>query len=517
MAGQTLDKNTFKGAPPLPPVPPDETFDLVGPHSLDSVTGHIADVALKAPVRPGYLLFLGAAVFFLAMMAVAVLGVIVMGVGLWGNNVPVAWAWDIINFVWWIGIGHAGTLISAILLLLHQNWRTSINRFAEAMTIFAVLCAATYPAMHIGRHQVFYWLMPLPNSMGLYPQFRSPLEWDFFAVSTYATVSILFWYVGLIPDLATMRDRAKSRLGKVLYGAFCLGWRGSAKHWHRYMALYVILAGISTPLVLSVHSTISFDFAVGIIPGWHTTIFPPYFVAGALVGGFAMVLILAIPLRAVYGLKDLITMRHLENCAKVMLASALIVAYGYLMEIFTAWYSGNVYEKYMQFGSRMSLHQPAGNIAPYAWSYYGLLFCNCIFPQLLWIRKVRTNVIWLFGISIILSIGMWLERFVIIVVSLTRDFLPSSWGYYSPTLWDMMLYAGTFGLFFTLFLLFIRFVPVIAIAEMRELVHHQNHHGHGAAHAAHDAGHGDADDGAGGSTGFSGDRMPELGAQGGVA
>ncbi len=362
------------------------------------------------------------------------------------------------------------------------------------MTIFAVICAAMYPAMHIGRHQVFYWLMPLPNSMGMYPQFRSPLEWDFFAVSTYATVSILFWYVGLIPDLATMRDRAKSRFGKVMYGAFCLGWRGSAKHWHRYMALYVILAGISTPLVLSVHSTISFDFAVGIIPGWHTTIFPPYFVAGALVGGFAMVLILAIPLRALYGLKDLITMRHLENCAKVMLASALVVAYGYALEIFIAWYSADTYELYNTFTTRLGFSNGrwfGPGASPYAWTYYALWFCNGVAPQLLWIRKVRTNVIWLFVISIILSIGMWLERWVIISLSLTRDFLPSSWGFYSPTVWDMALYAGTFGLFFTLFLLFVRFVPVIAIAEVREVAHHEMHHGHDDdhhGHNGHDAG-----------------------------
>lgn len=505
-----------------PIVAPDEMFSIIGPgHTLESVTAKIANVVLKDRIRLGWLAFLGLSVFLLAMMVVALLGIIVMGIGLWGDNIPVGWAWDIVNFVWWIGIGHAGTLISAILLLLHQNWRTSINRFAEAMTIFAVICAAIYPAMHIGRHQVFYWLIPLPNSMGMYPQFRSPLEWDFFAVSTYATVSILFWYVGLIPDLATMRDRAQSRLGKFLYGSFALGWRGSAKHWHRYMALYMILAGISTPLVLSVHSTISFDFAVGIIPGWHTTIFPPYFVAGALVGGFAMVLILAIPLRAVYGLKDLITMRHLENCAKVMLLSVLVVLYGYALEIFTAWYSANTYEKYMQFVSRLTLFGPRAG--PYAWSYYVLWFCNGLVPQLLWFRKIRTNVIWLFAISIVLSIGMWFERFVIIVVSLTRDFLPSSWGYYSPTKWDVMLYAGTFGLFFTLFLLFVRFLPAIAIAEVREIVHHEQQHAHAGdhTHGSDDhSGHEAGDDSSKGGqpTGWSGDRRtPEIGAAGATA
>jgi molybdopterin-containing oxidoreductase family membrane subunit len=494
-----------------PIIAPDETFDIIGRgNTLDTVTSKISDVVLRDRLRPGWVMFLGGAAMLAVLMLVSLTWLILMGVGVWGNNQPVSWAWDIINFVWWIGIGHAGTLISAILLLVHQNWRTSINRFAEAMTIFAVICAATYPAMHIGRHQYFYWLIPLPNSMGLYPQFRSPLEWDFFAVSTYATVSILFWYVGLIPDLAVLRDRAKTLWVKKAYAVASLGWRNSAQHWHRYMALYMILAGISTPLVLSVHSTISYDFAMGIVPGWHTTIFPPYFVAGAVFAGFAMVLILAIPLRALYGLKDLITMRHLENCAKVMLATGLIVCYGYAMEIWTAWYSANTYEQYMQFTSRMRMI--GENPAPYAWSYWALWFCNGFVPQILWFRWARTNVVVLFLVSIVVSIGMWLERFVIIVVSLSRDYLPSSWGYYSPTIWDVALYAGTFGLFFTLFLLFIRILPSIAIAEMRELVHHESHHGHGHdTHGSH--GHAAGDDSSAGGTpaGFSGDRRtPEI-------
>jgi molybdopterin-containing oxidoreductase family membrane subunit len=460
--------------------PHDETFDIIGPgHDIESVTEQVMGVVLKDRIRVGWVIFLGFALALLAVLVVSISYVLVMGVGVWGINKTVGWGFDIINFVWWIGIGHAGTLISAILLLVHQNWRTSINRFAEAMTIFAVMCAGLFPLLHLGRHQYFYWLAPLPNTMGMWPQFRSPLEWDFFAVSTYFTVSALFWYIGLIPDLATLRDRAQNRTLKILYGMAALGWRGSNQHWHRYMAVYLILAGISTPLVLSVHSTISFDFAFSIVPGWHTTIFPPYFVAGAVFAGFAMVLMLAIPLRHLYGLKDLITMRHLENCAKVMLATGLMVVYGYFMEVFTAWYSGNIYERYMQFESRMG----SGD---YAWAYWSLIFCNAVVPQILWIKKYRTNLTCLFLVSVVVSIGMWLERFVIIVVSLSRDYLPSSWAIYQPTFWDWALYAGTFGLFLTLFLLFVRALPSIAVAEMRELVHHESHHGpHGGGHGGH--------------------------------
>lgn len=470
MVDHALDVSKRRGTEVFnPPIPPDETFDLIGHgENISTVTAAISDVVLKDRLRPGWLLFLGFSMTLLMMMIISIAYLIVMGTGIWGVNIPVGWGFAIINFVWWIGIGHAGTLISAILLLLHQNWRTSINRFAEAMTIFAVMCAGLFPALHIGRHQYFYWLIPLPNSMSLWPQFRSPLEWDFFAVSTYFTVSALFWYVGLLPDLATLRDRTNHRLLKVIYGMASLGWRGSHRHWHRYMAVYLILAGISTPLVLSVHSTISFDFAVGIVPGWHTTIFPPYFVAGAVYAGFAMVLLLAIPLRAVFGLKHLVTMRHLENCAKVMLATGLVVFYGYCMEAFTSWYGGNKYEQFM------SLNRLMG---PYAWSYWALIFCNGIAPQVLWFRKVRTNVVWLFVMSIVVSIGMWLERFVIVITSLHRDFIPSSWAIYNPTGWDWSLYIGTMGLFLTLFLLFVRALPSIAMAEMRELVHHHGHTG----------------------------------------
>jgi molybdopterin-containing oxidoreductase family membrane subunit len=455
---------------PAPVMDADETLAVIGKgNTLMSVTEKVSNAVLRDRLRPGWVAFLFFAVMMLACLGLALGYLFIMGVGIWGINNTVAWGFDIINFIWWIGIGHAGTLISAILLLLHQNWRTSINRFAEAMTIFAVFCAAVFVLSHVGRHQYAYWLFPLPNSMGMWPQFRSPLEWDVFAVSTYTSVSILFWYVGLIPDLATLRDRAVTPWVKKAYGIASLGWRGSNQHWHRYMAVYLILAGISTPLVLSVHSTISYDFAFSQVPGWHTTIFPPYFVAGAVFAGFAMVLLLAIPMREIFQLKDLITMKHLENCAKVMLATGIFVSYGYGMEAWTAYYSGNVYERFM-----------AANraLGPYAWSYWGLIFCNCIAPQVLWFRKVRTNLVWLFFISIIVSIGMWLERYVIIVVSLTHSFLPSGWGDYTPTGWDWLQYIGTFGLFLTLFLLFCRCLPVIAMAEMRELVHHEAHHNH---------------------------------------
>lgn len=453
-----------------------QQYNVIGAkHSYESVTSQISDLVLKRPLSIGWIVSVFLAASLLGLMIVSVMMVLLMGVGVWGVNIPVGWGVDIVNFVWWIGIGHAGTLISAILLLLHQNWRTAINRFAEAMTIFAVMCAGLYPLLHIGRHQYAYWMLLLPNSMGLWPQFRSPLEWDVFAVSTYFSVSLMFWYVGLVPDLAVLRDRAKHPLVKKIYGIGSMGWRNSAKHWHRYTALYLILAGISTPLVLSVHSIISYDFAYSQVPGWHSTIFPPYFVAGAVFAGFAMVLILAIPMRAVFHLKDLITMKHLENCAKVMLATGLIVFYGYIMEVFFGWYSASTYEKYMTFDNRM--------FGPYGWSYWTLIFCNGIVPQILWFKKWRTNIPCLFIVSVIVSIGMFFERFVIIITSLSRDFLPSSWGMYYPTFWDYSLYAGTFGLFLTLFLLFCRFLPVIAIAEVRESVHHEAHVEEALAHA----------------------------------
>ncbi len=452
-----------------------ETFDIIQPgHDYTSITEKITGISMSPKVSPVWLLGVIFALGMAGVMATGMIITILFGVGVWGNNQPNGWGFDIINFVWWIGIGHAGTLISAILLLLHQNWRTSINRFAEAMTLFAVVQAGMYPLLHVGRHQYAYWMFPLPNSMELWPNFRSPLMWDVFAISTYLTVSAVFWYVGLVPDLATLRDRSTSRMAKVLFGMAALGWRGSALHWRRYMQVYLLLAGLSTPLVLSVHTIVSFDFAVGIVPGWHSTIFPPYFVAGAVFAGFAMTILLSVPLRAVCNLRDVITMRHLENMGKVMLATGLIVFYGYIMEVFFGAYSSNKYELYMTFNNRM--------FGPYAWSYWMLIVCNGIIPQVLWMKKCRTSIPCLVAVSISVSIGMWLERFVIIVTSLSFDFMPSSWALYHPTHIDWMIYLGTMGFFTLLFLLFCRILPVISIAEMRELIHHQKH-----VHGGHDA------------------------------
>ncbi|HKM89280.1 MAG TPA: NrfD/PsrC family molybdoenzyme membrane anchor subunit [Candidatus Acidoferrales bacterium] len=430
-------------------------------HSFASVTDSISAIVLTQKTSRGW--WLGFAISFALLMLfqLALTYLLVVGVGIWGINVPIGWGFAITNFVWWIGIGHAGTLISAILLLLRQTWRTSINRFAEAMTLFAVACAGMFPLLHMGRPWLFYWLLPYPNTMGTWPQFRSPLVWDVFAVSTYATVSLMFWYVGLLPDLATLRDRARDRARQVFYGVMAMGWRGSAVHWHRYETASLLLAGLATPLVVSVHTVVSFDFAVGIIPGWHSTIFPPYFVAGAIYSGFAMVMTLAIPLRKFYKLEDFVTLRHLDNMAKVMLATGMIVAYGYMMETFMAFYSGDLYDRYMIM-NRMT--------GPYAVVYWVLIACNIVLPQMMWSRRVRRNVGLLFVISLIVNTGMWLERFVIVVTSLHRDFLPSSWGMYYPTFWDWATFVGTIGLFLTLFYLFIRFLPMIAIFEMRGLV-----------------------------------------------
>ena len=426
-------------------------------HTFATITEKISSIVLQRPTGIGWLVGFGIA-FVLVMILFGSIGYLfVKGIGIWGVNVPVAWGFAIVNFVWWIGIGHAGTLISAILLLLHQKWRTSINRFAEAMTLFAVACAGLYPILHLGRPWLFYWLFPYPNTLGVQPQFRSPLVWDVFAVSTYFTISLLFWFVGLIPDLATLRDRSQTRTGRVVYGMLAMGWRGSAVHWQRYETAYLLLAGLATPLVVSVHTVVSLDFAVAILPGWHTTIFPPYFVAGAIYSGFAMVLTLAIPLRAAYGLEDFITLRHLQNMAKVMLATGLIVAYGYLMEAFIAWYSANEYEEFM------ILNRLAGPYAPFYWA---LILCNIVVPQALWSSRVRANALALFVVAIIVNIGMWLERFVIVITSLHRDFLPSSWGMYWPTIWDWATFAGTIGLFLALLFLFIRFLPMISIFEM---------------------------------------------------
>jgi Ni/Fe-hydrogenase subunit HybB-like protein len=426
-----------------------------------SVTDKISSIALTRRTPIGWFIGFGIS-FSIALGLFYTIGyLVVTGIGIWGNNVPVGWAFDIINFVWWIGIGHAGTLISAILFLLRQQWRTSINRFAEAMTLFAVACAGLFPLLHTGRPWLAYWMLPYPNTMGVWPQFRSPLIWDVFAVSTYATVSAMFWFVGLIPDLATLRDRSKRRTAKVIYGMLAMGWRGSARHWHRYETTYALLAALATPLVISVHTVVSFDFAIGIIPGWHATIFPPYFVAGAIYAGFAMVLTLAIPLRKFYGLEDFITMRHLRNMSKIMLATGLIVAYGYMMETFMAWYSGNAYEHYM------ILNRFQG---PYATMYWSLIVCNVVVPQVLWIRRVRHSVTALWVISLVVGVGMWLERFIIIVTSLHRDFLPSSWAMYKPTFWDWSMFVGTIGLFMSLIFLFVRFLPMISISEIRGIL-----------------------------------------------
>lgn len=450
---QSDARKAYEPYAPAPVIAPGETYQ--------SLTARIADIALRRETPNGWYvgLMLAGGVWF--MMMAAIVWLLYWGIGTWGNNVPVGWAFDIINFVWWIGIGHAGTLISAILLLFRQKWRTSINRFAEAMTLFAVASAGLFPLLHTGRPWFAYFLLPYPNTLRMWPNFRSPLDWDVFAVSTYASVSLLFWYIGLIPDLASLRDRVKNSVGRALYGFFALGWRGSARHWHRYEIAYLILAGVSTPLVLSVHTTVSFDFAVGQLPGWHATIFPPYFVAGAIYAGFAMVLTLMIPVRAIYGLHAVITDRHLQNMAKVMLLAGLVVAYGYFCEGFFAWYSGSTWEKYMMV-NRM--------FGPYWWGYWILILTNILIPQLLWINKLRTNLFWLLVICTSINIGMWFERFVIISVSLHRDFLPSSWAGYMPTRWDFMLFIGTMGQFMVFIFLFIRFLPIISIFEVRTLV-----------------------------------------------
>src|SRR6186997_97041 len=431
-------------------------------HTFNSVTDTISHVVLTKRTPIGWWIAIGITGAMSAMLLVAITKLLFTGIGIWGNNIPVGWAFDIINFVWWIGIGHAGTLISAILLLFRQGWRTSINRFAEAMTLFAVACAAMFPLLHTGRPWLAaYWLFPYPNTMGLWPQFRSPLIWDVFAVSTYGTVSALFWFTGLVPDMATLRDRAQSKVARTIFGMLSLGWRGSARHWQRYEMAYLLLAGISTPLVLSVHSVVSFDFAVSVLPGWHATIFPPYFVAGAIYSGFAMVMTLAIPLRKFYGLEDFITMRHIHNMTKVMLATGMIVAYGYANEAFFSWFSGNPYEQFMM-SNRMA--------GPYAVFYWSLIAINAAMIQLFWFRKIRENIPLLFILSLLVNVGMWLERFIIIVTSLHRDFLPSSWDMYAPTRWDFGMFAGTIGLFLALFFLFVRFLPAIAMFEMRTIV-----------------------------------------------
>jgi molybdopterin-containing oxidoreductase family membrane subunit len=380
------------------------------------------------------------------------------GVGVWGLNNPVSWGYAIVNFVFWVGIGHAGTLISAILFLFRQRWRTAINRTAEAMTIFAVICALVFPGIHVGRVWAAYWMLPIPNQMEMWPQFRSPLLWDVFAVSVYFTVSLMFWYVGMIPDLATLRDRTTNKLRQKVMGMLAMGWTGANRHWRNYEKAYLLLAALATPLVLSVHSVVSFDFAVSVVPGWHTTIFPPYFVAGAIFSGFAMVVTLLVIARRVFGTQDIITIKHLERMNMIILLTGSMVGFAYITEFFIAWYSQVPYEQYA-FINRA--------FGPYAWAYWTMMSCNLLVPQFFWVRKLRRSIPFMFAVSIFVNIGMWFERFVIVVTSLHRDFLPSSWDYYTPTAVDVLTFVGSFGLFFTLFLLFLRFLPMVAVAEVK--------------------------------------------------
>jgi molybdopterin-containing oxidoreductase family membrane subunit len=440
----------------------DKTPIIEPGHTFGSVSDKIGSFVLTHRTPKGWWVGFGIGFVGVMLLVQTLANLLLRGTGIWGVTNPVGWGFDIINFVWWIGIGHAGTLISAVLLLFRQEWRTSINRFAEAMTLFAVACAAMYPIFHTGRPWLaIYWLFPYPNTMGIWPQFRSPLMWDVFAVSTYGLVSLLFWFVGLIPDLATLRDRSQKRIPRFIFGMLAMGWRGSARHWNRYETAYLLLAGLSTPLVLSVHTIVSFDFAVGVIPGWHATIFPPYFVAGAIFAGFAMVLILAIPIRAFYRLEDFITLRHLDNMAKIILVTGMIVSYGYMMEVFFGWYSANPYESFM-ISNRMK--------GPYATIYWLLIACNVLAPQLFWLKSMRASIPALFIVSVIVSFGMWFERFIIVVTSLHRDFLPSSWGMYYPTKWDFGMFFGTIGLFISLLFLFLRFLPMISIFEIRTIL-----------------------------------------------
>ena len=436
--------------------------NLLGPRvTYADVNESISSIVLRDRAPAQWWIGFAVAFALLMMFFLAISWLLIRGIGIWGVNIPVAWGFAIVNFVWWIGIGHAGTFISAILLLMFQNWRTAINRLAEAMTLFAVACAGLMPLLHLGRPWVFFWLLPYPDTMGVWPQFRSPLVWDVFAVGTYFTVSILFWFLGLVPDLATIRDRARKVWQKKFYGFLALGWRNSADHWQRHQTAYLLLAGLATPLVLSVHSVVSLDFAVAQLPGWHSTIFPPYFVAGAIYSGFAMVLNIVIPVRKIYHLENLITERYLNNMANVMFATGLMVSYGYFIEAFMSWYSGDIFEQYMM------TYRVFG---PYGWIFWVLMLCNVLVPQTLWSRRIRCNPVTLFIVAFFVNLGMWIERFVIVITSLQRDFIPSSWGSYAPTLWDWATLFGSVGLFLTLLFLFIRLLPMISISESRELV-----------------------------------------------
>ncbi|HBY63811.1 MAG TPA: hydrogenase [Solibacterales bacterium] len=444
---------------------------VLGERDYHGITKDVAQIGEGKTPRQWYIA-IGITASITGILGLMLGYLVVTGIGVWGNNSPVGWAWDITNFVFWIGIGHAGTLISAILFLFRQKWRTSINRAAEAMTLFAVACAAIYPLFHTGRPwRAAYWLFPMPNpALDMWQNFRSPLMWDVFAVSTYGTVSALFWFVGLVPDLATLRDRAIANNDKVrsyIFGVLSLGWRGSAKAWKHYELAYMILAGLSTPLVLSVHTIVSFDFATSILPGWHTTIFPPYFVAGAIFSGFAMVMTLMVISRWALNLQHLITMKHLENMNKIMLATGTVVGYAYATEFFIAWYSGNPYERFA-FINRA--------FGPYWWAYWTMISCNVIVPQIFWFKKLRLSIPVMFVASLLINVGMWFERFVIIATSLHRDYLPGSWGYFRPTAVDMLTFFGTFGLFLTLFLAFVRFLPMIAISEVKGILPHAKAH-----------------------------------------
>ncbi len=426
--------------------------------SFQHITDQVCAIAeRRKPPRAWYIAFT-IALGLLVMFVVSIYLLLTRGVGVWGNNNTEGWGWPIVNFVFWVGIAHAGTLISAILFLMRQTWRTSINRAAEAMTIFAVCCAGIFPVIHTGRPWLAYFMLPLPNDMTMWPQFRSPLMWDVFAISTYATVSLLFWYMGMVPDLATFRDRATTRTKATIYGIFALGWRGSARQWHRYERAYLLLAALATPLVLSVHSVVSFDFAVAQLPGWHATIFPPYFVAGAIFSGFAMVMTLMVPSRYLFGLEAIVKKSHIEAMCKITLATGSIVGFAYTTEFFIAWYSGNIWEQFA------FLNRALG---PYSWAYWIMVSCNVIVPQFFWFKKCRTNPWLIVGLCMLINVGMWFERFVIVVTSLSRSMVPASWDYFSPTVLDITTLAGSFGLFLTLFLLFVRYLPMVAMAEVK--------------------------------------------------
>ena len=465
---------------------------ITGNKTYHQITEDLISPTEKTPTKEWVIGFV-LSVAVLTYGVFCILWTIWVGIGSWNLNRTINWSWDITNFVWWIGIGHAGTLISAILLLFRQKWRTGVNRAAEAMTIFAVMCASLFPLIHMGRIWLAMFILPYPNTRGpLWPNFNSPLLWDVFAISTYLTVSLLFWYTGLVPDFATVRDRAKG-LRRKIYNTLSFGWTGSAKHWQRWESLSLVLAGLSTPLVLSVHTIVSFDFATSVIPGWHTTIFPPYFVAGAIFSGFAMVLTLMIITRKLLHLEDYITVEHIESMNKVILLTGTIVGVAYLTELFIAWYSGYVYEQFAFFNRALG---------PYWWSYFGMMFCNVISPQFFWKKSWRRNITLTFFLSIVVNIGMWFERFVIIATTLARDYLPSSWSLYSPSWVEIGIYIGTFGLFFTCYLIFVRVAPVVAVAEIKSILksggdqyvgenatHHHSNHGHDSHHSDHHTDH----------------------------